>query len=141
MIVAVARRERRSDYAGIGAAAICAVHCLVTPWLIAVAPLIGAALLPESTEAVLLSASLGISSYAMTSGRVRARRRWPAILLVIFGAATLLAVRAIGEDESAVERACVVCGAGCLVCGHALNIRSSRQTAADTDFPVPMRKE
>jgi hypothetical protein len=136
VIVAVPRRDRRSDYAGIGAAAVCAVHCLVTPWLIAAAPLIGAALLPESTEAVLLSASLGISSYAMTSGSVRTRRRWPAILLVVCGAATLLAVRAIGEDESAVERTCVVCGAGCLVCGHALNIQSRRRAAVAIAPPV-----
>jgi hypothetical protein len=136
----VARRGCRSDYAGIGAAAVCAVHCLVTPWLIAAAPLIGVALLPESTEAVLLSLSLGISSYAMTSGSVRPRHRWPAILLVVCGAATLLAVRAIGEDESAVERACVVCGAGCLVCGHALNIRSSRRVVTGIDVPVPVHK-
>jgi hypothetical protein len=121
VIVAVARRERRSDYAGIGAAA--------------------AALLPESTEAVLLTASLGISSYALTSGGLRTRRRWPAILLVVCGAATLLAVRAIGEDESAVERTCVVCGAGCLVCGHALNIRSSRRVVTGIDVLVPMHKE
>jgi hypothetical protein len=140
VIVAVPRRERRSDYAGIGAAAVCAVHCLITPWLFAAAPLIGAALLPESTEAVLLTASLAISSYAMTSGSVRPRRRWPAILLVVCGAATLLAVRAIGEDESAVERACVVCGAGCLVCGHALNIRSSRRVVTGIDVPVPVHK-
>jgi hypothetical protein len=141
MIVAVARRQRRWDCAGMLAAAICAVHCLIMPWLIAAAPLIGAALLPESTEAVLLTASLGISSYAMTSGSVGTRRRWPPILLLACGAATLLAVRAIGEDESALERLCVVCGAGCLVWGHALNVRSSRRTATGIDVPVPMYKE
>jgi hypothetical protein len=133
VIVAVARRERRSDYAGIEAAAVCAVHCLITPWLIAAAPLIGAALLPESTEAVLLTASLGISSYVLTSGGLRTRRRWPAILLVVCGAATLLAVRAIGEEESAVERTLCRVGSGMP--------RLRSRVVTGIDVPVPMHKE
>jgi MerC mercury resistance protein len=135
------RPEFGLDWAGIGAAAVCAVHCLVTPGLIVVAPILGAAFVGESTETVLLSASLGISSYAMTCGGVRSGRRWPAMLLVVCGAVTLLTVRAIGREESAVERACVLCGAGCLAGGHALNIRSCRRAITGTGVPAAMRKE
>jgi len=117
-----------ADRAGIGAAAVCAAHCLVTPWLIGLASVLGVALLSESTETVLLSASLGISSYAMSCGGAATRRQWPAILLAVCGAVALLAVRAIGQEESFFSRTCVLCGAGCLVGGHALNIRSCLRT-------------
>lgn len=115
-----------ADRAGIGAAAICAVHCLITPWLIGVAPLLGAAALGEPAETLLLSTSLGISSYVVTSSGVRAHNRWRAVLLITAGAMVLVAARAFGDPESTIGRVCSLCGAGCVVCGHALNIRVSR---------------
>jgi hypothetical protein len=124
----MARRSHSlADRAGIGTAAVCALHCVAAPWLIALAPVLGTAIFGEATEALLLATSLGISSFAMTVGGLRAPGRSRVILLVACGAVVLVAVRALGHGESGVERTCVLCGAGCLISGHALNIRSCRR--------------
>jgi hypothetical protein len=118
----------RSDAIGMCAAAVCAVHCIATPLIVGILPVIGLPLLDPRTEWLLLSVSLTISSLAVFSGCVR-HRRWVPFGSFAFGAALLLASRLVLDDDGTAARAAVAAGAGFVVGAHVLNIRLCRCTA------------
>jgi MerC mercury resistance protein len=67
------------------AAAVCAVHCIATPLIVGILPVIGLPLLDPRTEWLLLSVSLTVSSVALFSGCVR-DRRWVPVWSFALGA-------------------------------------------------------
>jgi hypothetical protein len=64
----------RADSIGMCVAGACAVHCIATPLIAGILPVIGASLLDPRTEWLFLLSSLMVSSFAMASGCVRGRR-------------------------------------------------------------------
>ena len=75
----------------------CAVHCLATPLLVAVLPLIGLGfLVGERAEWVLISAAIALAIGSLAWG-VRHHRSWRALLILI------VAVAFIATGRTAVE--------------------------------------
>jgi hypothetical protein len=112
------------DRAGIGAATVCAIHCVATPWLVSAMPLYGLAVGGKRTELVLLCTSLAISSTALVIDRVDCCEPcWRAVLAFLAGAGVLIVVRAGFEAEGVAEMATVTVGASLIVYAHMANVR------------------
>ena len=109
----------RVDQFGAGLSLACAVHCMATPLLLSLLPLVGLGFLAdESVETLLLGASLVLAVGSLCWGfRIHHQRR----TLLLLGAALLLIVYGRLSPEETVEIVGVVLGAGLLACGHLLN--------------------
>ena len=107
------------DQLGAGLSLACAVHCMATPLLLSLLPLVGLGFLAdESVETLLLGASLVLAVGSLCWGfRIHHQRR----TLLLLGAALLLIVYGRLSPEETVEIVGVVLGAGLLACGHLLN--------------------
>jgi MerC mercury resistance protein len=101
------------------------VHCVLTPWLAGLVPLLGPALVAERTETLFMTASLILSGATLSAG-TRTHRQWWAMSVFGLGASLLAGVRVSGVAESAVGHSVVVCGAVLIIAGHLQNVRSCR---------------
>ena len=109
------------------AAAVCAVHCIATPLIVGILPVIGLPLLDPRTEWLFVSVSLTVSSVALFSGCVR-HRRWVPVWSFALGAGLLLASRLVLEDDGVAGQAAIAVGAPFIIGAHLLNIRLCRCT-------------
>ena len=109
------------DRFGAGLSLACALHCLATPVLVSLVPMVGLSVLAgESAETVLLIGSLALAGASLCWGwRVHGQVR----LWVLFGAAALLIAAGRLWVEDAAEIVFVSGGAGVLATGHVLNRR------------------
>jgi hypothetical protein len=117
----------RTDSIGMYAAGACAVHCIATPLIVGILPVIGLPLLDPRTEWIFLSLSLTLSSFAVFSG-CRRHRQWMPVAMFAVGAALLLASRLDLDDEGMAARGVIVAGAALVIGAHLLNIRLCRCT-------------
>jgi hypothetical protein len=117
-----------ADGAGVGAAISCALHCLLTPWLVGVLPLLAPVIATKRTEAVFLVVSLALSGGTLLSARLRVHICWRPIAMFAAAGFALAGARAMGVVEEPLGRA-IVGSAACLItAAHCANVRCCRDT-------------
>jgi len=110
------------DGLAVGASALCLIHCLGLPILIAALPALAARLdLGEGFHLGLLAIALPVSAYALGEGWRRHRALTP--LFVGAAGLTLLAAGLAFEDWVAVETGVTVAGSLLLAGAHVANWR------------------
>jgi hypothetical protein len=112
----------RADSIGMCVAGACAVHCIATPLIVGILPVVGLPLLGPRAEWLFLSCSLVLSSSAIFSGCIR-HHRWLPVAIFVGGAAMLLASHTLVDDAGMAGRVAIVIGAASIICAHLLNIR------------------
>lgn len=116
-----------ADRAGACLSCACAVHCLVTPFLIAFLPFLGLRFLAdEAFETVLVTTAVGVASGSFCWGYRRHRRR-SLLLILVIALSLILAGRCL--VQAPYESALVAAGGLALAGGHLLNRRLCRACA------------
>ncbi|RJF93331.1 MerC domain-containing protein [Sphingomonas cavernae] len=117
------RRQRIWDAAAIGASAICLIHCLALPVLIAALPALADLLhLPERFHLAALALALPMSALALAAGW-RRHGLWLPLVTGILGL-LLLGWGALGGHAVAAETGLTVVGSILLTVGHVANWRA-----------------
>lgn len=114
----------RLDRLGIVASCVCAIHCLVTPMVLALLPLLGASFLAdEMTENLLLLTAFVIGASSLIPGYFLHHRR--ALPIAVFGGGTLLimAGRFWSDEGSWLETALSGLGVTLFAVSHFINYR------------------
>jgi hypothetical protein len=125
------RDAARGDRISICLAGACAVHCIGSPLLAGILPIVSIAMLDSRVEWVFLCVSLVTSAMTLSSGCLRSHRQWRALAPFAVGAALLLGIRLANDDDGMLAQWLVVAGAGLVVAAHAVNIRLCRRAGAD----------
>jgi hypothetical protein len=108
------------DRAGTCAATACAVHCILTPFVTAVLPMVGVSFWEGDLTKLFLVASLILAATSCWFGyRLHRRKQVPAIFLLGIFTLFVANLRFEGNAEVLVS----VTGAAFLVSGHWLNRR------------------
>ena len=102
--------------------AVCMVHCLALPLLLAAVPAVAAIIvIPESFHHWVLLSAVPLAAIALLGGRARHAALWP---LCVGGAGLgLLMTGAFALSEGGVERAVTVTGGILVALAHAANLR------------------
>lgn len=127
----VARRGSSSaDYAGICISALCMIHCLALPVLIAVMPVLGAVFEGQEWIHQLLVAFAFIAvNFAFFRG-ISAHGRFEPFLIASIGLVLLVTALVVGEEHWA-EKLLTVVGALVTAGGHFWNFNLTKQARAD----------
>lgn len=124
--------EAQSDWlerAALGASAMCVVHCLALPLLLAALPVLSSVLnIPETAHLWILAFATPTSGLALITGRAGHRATYP-LLLGACGLA-LLAAGALASGETAAETLLTVGGSLLLAGAHLANWRLRHRLAA-----------
>ncbi len=120
------------DRAGVVASSLCAVHCAVTPALLAAAPAVGAAFGNERWEWPFLCASCALGAAALVPSFLRSGRA-VAIVTFVVGALLVFVGKLAFAAGGAAEGALSALGAAGIACAHVLNLRVVRAAAHDHD--------
>lgn len=113
-------RARPWDLAGVGASLLCILHCLVTPLLVVVLPMLE--VLERQTHAAFALCILCIGLLAFAPG-YRRHRRWRVVLLGLAGFGMLSAGVVVPEGtmSETAEVAVTVLGGATLITAHLRN--------------------
>lgn len=116
-----------ADRVGAAASLLCAVHCAVLPFVLALLPLLGLGFLEGHTfERVFVLCAATLASVALVVGYRRHHRRGP-LLLALPGLCLLVAGVCVDLDTALVAHAVMVTiGGTLLACAHLVNLRFSR---------------
>ena len=114
----------RIDRLGAGVSFLCAIHCAVTPFLVAILPVMGHRFLANpALENSILGSSRLLASFSVYRGlRIHRQPR----ILILFGAALVLIVIGRTAVHGAMETPFLAAGGFLFVCGHFVNHRLSR---------------
>lgn len=111
------------DRVGAAASLVCAVHCVLLPFVLALLPLVGLAFLGGAAfERIFVSCAAALSSASILAGFRRHRRPQPlylmvpGIVLLLFGVAINL------EAHLVIHTACEVAGGVLLASAHITNL-------------------
>jgi hypothetical protein len=115
-----------ADGAGAGVAIACALHCLLTPWLITVLPLLAPAVATERTEGGFLAASLSLSGATLLAARLRIHACWRPVVMFTVAALAMAGARALGVVEQPLGQVTVLSAAGLITVAHCANVRCCR---------------
>ena len=119
--------EARLDRLGVAASCACAIHCLITPLLIGLLPLLGLSWFADARTEwsfVTLSVLLGLLSLLPSYFRHHQRLR-PAIIFTT-GICLILIARLLLEEGSRIETPVVVVGALMVATAHIINLKLCR---------------
>lgn len=117
------------DRAALTGSAVCMVHCLALPLLIAVAPASSAVLaIPESFHRWILLLAVPMAIVALIAGHARHAGKWP-ILVGGLGLA-LMGIGAFLVPEGLAETAITVVGSVLVAGAHIGNWRLRRSSSA-----------
>jgi hypothetical protein len=117
----------RLDVAGGVAAGVCAVHCLLTPVLLAYGGLgLAGTAISERAEVAFVLVSLVVGLVSLGPAFLRHHRDPVPIALFVTGLGSLLLVRSLGAPRG-VERCIVPMCATLIIVAHARNHRSCRR--------------
>ena len=106
---------------GVAATTVCALHCAVTPFLVLL-PLAGLNVLAdESTEWLLITASLGLGTLNLVPDYLRQHRRLRPIAIFALGFALVLSARLWFEDELHIGTPLAVLGASSMIVAYWIN--------------------
>jgi hypothetical protein len=130
-----------ADRAGVGAAVGCATHCLLTPWLVSMLPIVAPIVETERTETIFLCASLTVSAATLMAARLRVHTCWIPVGIFAIAALVLVAVRALGVVDQPLGRVVVVSAACLIAAAHCANIRCCRNIVRVTCYRDPLAGE
>ncbi len=118
--------KSRLDYFGIGASTFCAIHCLITPILIASLPFASLTLLEEKAfEIGLLIMSLLIGLVSLISSYFKRHRKILPIILGSIGFSIFILGKIISIED--LEIILSIVGGSFVVMAHLFNIRFIKQ--------------
>jgi hypothetical protein len=124
------------DASGASMSTLCAVHCVLTPMVVTLLPVIGLGILAdERTELALLalSASLGLASLGLGYRVHRSRR---AVVVLAAGLCLLISGRvAEGWEQERIGLTLIVGGGLVVASSHLLNRRLCRSSLGDWRSP------
>lgn len=127
-----ASRTRRrwwhaADRLGATASFLCAIHCALLPFVIALLPLVGLSFLADHRfEAGFVLFACLLASAALYSGYRRHRRRLPLALAVPGLTLLVLGVTFLHSDSLLVHSVLVTCGGLLVAASHFVNLRVDR---------------
>lgn len=120
----------RADRVGMAGSLLCAVHCALTPLVIALLPALGLGVLGSidiDQSFAVFAALLGITTLSLGFRRHRAFHGWalllPGLALLGLGSFTTL------HDHSGLHAAVMVCGGLLIAAAHFANLRLSHVAA------------
>jgi MerC mercury resistance protein len=114
------------DWFGAAVASACGLHCLVTPWLLALLPVSSLRFLAdERTEWALLTVALLSGLASLVPSYIRHHHRGAALWWFATGSLLLLGVN-LSLDESVVDSMLVALAGLALFAGHRVNARLCR---------------
>jgi hypothetical protein len=115
-----ARDDAWLDRVGVVSSILCAVHCLLTPLLIAALPIVGLeAVLGDGMEWSFVLSGLALGSLSLVPSFRRVHRRFLPLALFAAGAALWMCARLASTDRW--ELPLVLVGATSLVTAHLVN--------------------
>lgn len=115
--------------AGIGLSALCLVHCLALPWILASLPLVLVTALPEAVRDTEWLHAMLLLPVVLISGPVLLRGQpGRARFALVLGALGLLAA-ALFVDSDAGEQALTIAGAATLMAAHWAMLRRGHRHA------------
>ena len=113
------------DKIGIAATSLCAIHCLLLPFLLPVLPMMGASFIAqESFEDSVLALTMGLGVIALYSGYKRYHNRLFPFLFFAFGGLIYSQKDGFGVD---IEPYLVMLGASLVVLAHVSNMKLCRR--------------
>ncbi len=118
-----------SDNFAIGLSLICAIHCVITPWLLLIVPSLSALNLDnEAFHYWMVIAVTPLSLYALGMG-CKQHKDVCTVVLGAMGLVMLLGAIVLGEDRigELAEKVVTVIGAGLIAAGHYKNIHLCRK--------------
>ena len=116
------------DKLGICASAVCAVHCLVTPFIILLFPLAGLAFLEsERLEIGFLALSFLLAVSSLLMSYLRRHRNSRPMLIAAIGIALFITGKMVSTETE--ETILSLVGGGLLIVAHYLNIKLSKRRA------------
>ncbi|MCC7248067.1 MAG: MerC domain-containing protein [Lysobacter sp.] len=123
----------RADRVGFAASFLCAIHCALWPWLLAIAPAFGLELggwVDVDQAFVIFATFLGVSTLTLGWRRHRIFRAWalllPGLALVWAGSFGPF------HDHDLLHAAVMTAGGALLALAHLLNLRLTHLAAAAT---------
>jgi hypothetical protein len=123
----------RLDRFGAAVSAACGLHCLVTPWLMALLPVSSLGLLAdERTEWALLTVALLSGLASLVPSYIRHHHRGTGLWWCAAGS-LLLVVPRVSLSDSAATPMLLALGGLALVVGHRINARLCRECAECND--------
>ncbi|HEY1137346.1 MAG TPA: MerC domain-containing protein [Xanthomonadaceae bacterium] len=121
----------KADRLGFAASFLCAIHCALWPWLLALAPAFGLELggwIDLDQAFVVFASLLGVSTLTLGWRRHRAFHAWallvPGLILVWVGAFSPL------HDHSMIHAIVMTLGGLLLALAHLVNLRLTHSAAA-----------
>jgi hypothetical protein len=121
----------KADRVGFAASFLCAIHCALWPWLLALAPAFGLELggwIDLDQAFVVFATLLGVSTLSLGWRRHRAFHAWallaPGLVLVWLGAFSPL------HDHSMIHAIVMTIGGLLLALAHLVNLRLTHSAAA-----------
>lgn len=121
----------KADRVGFAASFLCAIHCALWPWLLALAPAFGLELggwIDLDQAFVVFASLLGVSTLTLGWRRHRAFHAWallvPGLILVWVGAFSPL------HDHSMIHAIVMTLGGLLLALAHLVNLRLTHSAAA-----------
>jgi hypothetical protein len=109
------------DLTGAAVSWVCVVHCLVMPFFISLAPLIGISfLVDESIEQSIIGISVLIAAISLLPAFFRQHGKIRAIVLFVFGI-SLIVVSHAAFEESAMRIPVLLAGAVLISAAHLIN--------------------
>jgi hypothetical protein len=121
------------DHVGIVASCVCAAHCILTPLLIAVFPMLGLTSVVEAqAEWLFAGASFVIGGVSLVPAYAKRHRRCRPLLLFGCGFLLLLVARLWLEERLHLEMSVVIVAAALIVISHLANLRLCQACALCT---------
>lgn len=118
------------DRTGATVSWLCAIHCILTPLLFSVAPVLGISFLAnEGVEYSLIGLSIFVATLSLFPAYRRIHRRIDAILLFIGGISFVIAADILFEESPLGNAVFVVVGAGQITLAHYWNHRLCAKSA------------
>lgn len=122
------------DKLGIWISSLCALHCLLLPVLLPIAPLLASSFFAQPWfEHLILALSMLIGSFALINGALRYHGHLYPLVALFVGGLVYWQKDALGE---AVEPFAVGIGAALIILGHWQNMKLCRQ-CKDVNSNVP----
>jgi hypothetical protein len=104
------------DASALGLSALCLIHCLALPLVVALAPMLAAWTGAPWVHGLLISLAAPLSAFALWRKSQR-----PVVILLALAGLSLMALGAVGWPRLALETPLTVCGSLLLATAHLFN--------------------
>ena len=129
------------DRIGMISSSLCAIHCILMPWLLMIAPVLTGTIFTDAKlENVFVAFSILLAGFCGYLGCLK-HGKWGVMTLIATGGATLTVVRMTApaicclDDISWTHATGAAFGGSLLAASHFLNLKYSRQVDSEEDVP------